>query len=295
MNSNFWQKARAKTSLMKPKTVEDWLKFASEKLTKAEIPSANLDAELILAKVLRVERTFLHAHPSKKLNQAQIFHANNWLNRRVKRIPLAYIFGKKEFYGRNFAVNPKVLVPRPETETLIEMYKKFARDEKTVLEIGTGSGIIATTAKLETPDAEVFASDISLEALKVARKNAKKLSAKITFLKSDLLNNIPTEILKKTDVILANLPYVNRDWIDFEAKNELHHEPQIALYSDDGGLELIKKLIQQTEKCLHIKFLILEADPTQFDEIEKNANNHNFARIESLDHTIVFKKNTHPE
>ena len=280
---------------MKPKTVEDWLKFASKKLTKAEIPSANLDAELILAKVLRVERTFLHAHPSKKLNQAQIFHANNWLNRRTKRIPLAYIFGKKEFYGRNFAVNPKVLVPRPETETLIEMYKKIARDEKAVLEIGTGSGIIAITAKLETPDAEVFASDISLEALKVARKNAKKLSAKITFLKSNLLNDIPTEILEKTDVILANLPYVNRDWIDFETKNELHHEPQIALYSDDGGLELIKKLIQQTEKCPRIKFLILEADPTQFDEIEKNANNHNFARIESLDHTIVFKKNTHPE
>ena len=295
MNLKFWQKAQAKTSLMKPKTVEDWLKIAREKLTKAEIPSANLDAELILAKVLRVERTFLHAHPNKKLNQAQIFHANNWLNRRVKRIPLAYIFGKKEFYGRNFAVNPKVLVPRPETETLIEMYKKFARDKKTILEIGTGSGIIAITAKLETLNMEVFASDISAEALKVAQKNAKKLSAKITFLKSDLLDNVPVEVLKKTDVILANLPYVDRDWIDFEAKNELHHEPQIALYSNDGGLELIKKLIQQTEKCPRIKFLILEADPAQFDEIEKNANEYNFTRIESLGYTITFMKNTHQE
>jgi release factor glutamine methyltransferase len=279
---------------MKPKTVEDWLKFASEKLIKAETSSAKLDAELILAKVLRTERTKLHSHPFRKLSRQQIFHANNFLNKRAKRVPLAYIFNEKEFFDRNFYVNENVLVPRPETENIIEIVKKIAKSSDTILDVGTGSGVVPVSLKAELGDKiEVLASDISLPALAVANLNSKKiLNQEIELFESDLLDKIPEETLSKITTITANLPYIDRDWIDFSKENELHHEPEIALYAEKNGLSLIKKLIQQTEKCPRIKFLILEADPTQFDEIEKNANNHNFARIESLDHIIVFKKNT---
>ena len=178
---------------MKPKTVEDWLKFASQKLTKAEIPSAKLDAELILAKVLEIERTKLHSHPFRKLSRQQIFHANNFLNKRAKRVPLAYIFNEKEFFGRKFYVNENALVPRPETENIIEIAKKIAKSGDTILDVGTGSGAIPVSLKAELGDEiEVLASDISLPALAVANLNSKKLlNQEIELFESDLLDKIP--------------------------------------------------------------------------------------------------------
>lgn len=277
---------------MKPKTVEDWLKFASQKLTKAEIPSAKLDAELILAKVLEIERTKLHSHPFRKLSRQQIFHANNFLNKRAKRIPLAYIFNEKEFFGRKFYVNKDVLVPRPETENIIEIVKKIAKSGDTILDVGTGSGTIPVSLKAELGDEiEVLASDISPPALAVANLNSKKLlNQEIELFESDLLDKIPEETLSKITIITANLPYVDRNWIDFSKENELHHEPEIALYAEENGLALIKKLIQQTKKCPRINFLILEADPEQFEEIEIFAKNFGFSKKEILDYTICFKK-----
>ena len=157
-------------------TVETWLKKSVKKLKDAEIASAQLDAELILAHVLGVERTFLHANPQKKLSKTLVFHANNFLNKRIKRVPLAYIFRKKDFFGRTFFVNENVLVPRPETETLIEITQKMLQPNDVALDIGTGSGIIPVTLKAEYGEkVEVFASDISLQALAVANLNAKKL------------------------------------------------------------------------------------------------------------------------
>lgn len=275
---------------MKPKNVEGWLNIAHERLKIAGVKSGKLDAELILARVLKIKRTQLHAHPFRKLSKQQIFHANNWLKKREKRIPLAYIFGQKEFFGRNFKVNSSVLVPRSETENLIELYQKIACPDDFILEVGTGSGIIAITAKLENPLAQVVASDISKEALSVAYENSKKLGTKVEFFESDLLEQIPEEILESTTVLVANLPYVNRDWIDFKAQNELHHEPQIALYAEDKGLTLIKKLIYQTSNLPQIKYLILEADPEQFEEIEKLANTQNFTQKEVQDYAILFEK-----
>lgn len=292
MNSNFWRKVRAKNNLMKPKTVEDWLKFASEKLTKAEIPSAKLDAELILAKVLEIERIKLHSHPFRKLSRQQIFHANNFLNKRTKRVPLAYIFNEKEFFGRNFYVNKNVLVPRPETENIIEIVRKIAKSGDTILDVGTGSGAIPVSLKAELGDEiEVLASDISLSALAVANLNSKKLlNQEIELFESDLLDKIQEETLSKITIITANLPYVDRDWIDFSKENELHHEPEIALYAEENGLALIKKLIQQTEKCPRINFLILEADPEQFEEIELFAKEYGFSKKEVQDYIIVLSK-----
>ena len=273
-------------------TVGSWLKKSVEKLRTAEIESAKLDSELILARVLKVERTKLHANPQKKLSKTVVFHANNFLNKRVRRIPLAYIFREKDFFGRTFFVNENVLVPRPETETLIEITKKYAKNSDKILDIGTGSGIIPITLKAELGDEiEVFASDISVQALAIANLNAQKiLSQNIELFESNLLEQIPTEILSKITIITANLPYVNRDWVDFEKNNELHHEPQIALYAQKNGLELIFKLIYQAQDLPKLEKIILEADPSQFKEIEKYANSCGFSKIISENYTITFKK-----
>lgn len=273
-------------------TVESWLKKSVEKLRTAEIESAKLDSELILARVLKVERTKLHANPQKKLSKTVVFHANNFLNKRVRRIPLAYIFREKDFFGRTFFVNENVLIPRPETEILIEITKKYAKNSDKILDIGTGSGIIPITLKAELGDEiEVFASDISVQALAIANLNAQKiLSQNIELFESNLLEQIPAETLSKITIITANLPYVNRDWVDFEKNNELHHEPQIALYAQKNGLELIFKLIYQAQDLPKLEKIILEADPSQFKEIEKYANGCGFSKIISENYTITFKK-----
>ena len=272
--------------------VKSWLQSASQKLKNAEIASADLDAELILARILDTERTTLHAQPNRRLTRQQVFHANNWLNKRLKRIPLAYIFHEKEFFGRKFYINKSVLVPRPETETLIEVTKELAQNEDKILDIGTGSGIIPATLKLELPKTvEIFASDISLHALAVANLNIKRLTSKeIQLFESNLLDKIPSEILSQITILTANLPYVDRNWVNFEAQNELHHEPQIALYAEKNGLELIFSLLEQAQFLPNLRIIILEADPQQFEQIEQKAAQLGFQKIKSKDYIIAFSK-----
>lgn len=272
--------------------VKSWLQSASQKLKNAEIASAELDAELILARVLDTERTTLHAYPNRRLTRQQVFHANNWLNKRLKRIPLAYIFHEKEFFGRKFYINESVLVPRPETETLIEVTKEIAQNNDKILDVGTGSGIIPATLKLELPKTvEIFVSDISLHALAVANLNIKRLTSKeIQLFESNLLDKIPSEILSQITILTANLPYVDRNWVNFEAQNELHHEPQIALYAEKNGLELIFSLLEQAQFLPNLRTIILEADPQQFKQIEQKAAQLGFQKIKSKDYIIAFSK-----
>lgn len=272
--------------------VKPWLQSASQKLKNAEIASADLDAELILARVLDTERTTLHAYPNRRLTRQQVFHANNWLNKRLNRVPLAYIFHEKEFFGRKFYINESVLVPRPETETLIEVTKELTQNDDKILDIGTGSGIIPATLKLELPKTvEIFASDISLHALAVANLNIKRLTSKeIQLFESNLLDKIPSEILSQITILTANLPYVDRNWVNFEAQNELHHEPQIALYAEKNGLELIFSLLEQAHFLPNLRTIILEADPQQFEQIEQKAAQLGFQKIKSKDYIIAFSK-----
>ena len=181
-----------------------------------------------------------------------------------------------DFYGREFVINSDVLIPRPETEQMIDMVLNLAgkpylpgvkpseavlAEDLTILDVGTGSGCIAVTLKLELPKARVVASDVSEKALAVARENAGGLGAEVEFVKADLLDGI--DVLP--DLVVANLPYVdeNWDWID---KKALSIEPSLALYAEDGGLALIKKLIDQAAER-KIKHLILEADPCQHERI----------------------------
>lgn len=185
------------------------------------------------------------------------------------------------FYGRDFIISPDVLIPRPETEMMVDTVlnlvgkpylpgvkpsKAKLPQDLVIADVGTGSGCVAITMKMELPDAKVVATDISEKALKIAEKNADNLGAKIEFLQSDLLEKVDT----KPDLIVANLPYVdeNWEWVDKEA---LSKEPALALYADNGGLKLIYKLIDQVVER-GIKHLILEADPCQHERIINYAN-----------------------
>ena len=185
------------------------------------------------------------------------------------------------FYGREFSVNRDVLIPRPETEMIVDAvlnlvgksYLPGVRPSKarlprdlTILDVGTGSGCIAVTLKLELPEACIVASDVSEKALAVAKRNAERLEAAVEFVQTDLLEGI--EMMP--DLIVANLPYVdeNWEWID---KLALSKEPSLALYAKNGGLALIKRLIDQIVER-EIKHLILEADPSQHQIIIDYAN-----------------------
>lgn len=244
--------------------VSSWLKAAQKQIDR-------LDAELILAYVLLVQRTFLHAHPEYKLNKTEQAQADDLLERRKNHEPLAYLTGRKEFYGRTFKVTRDTLIPRPETEALIDAIKPL--NPHKILDVGTGSGCIAITLALELPDSEVEAVDISENALQVARKNAESLEANVNFYRSDLLQNTT-----KYDLIVANLPYVDREW-DWLSP-ELEFEPETALYADDGGLELIKLLIEQAKDHLNAGgHLVLEADLSQHQKISDFARDFSFKTI----------------
>lgn len=253
-------------------TISSWLKAALKDLSATNIDSAQLDAQLLLSAVLYKPREYLLAHGDQELSDKELVQARKWLQRRIKREPIVYILGHREFYGRDFMVSPNVLIPRPESEAIIEMLKELKPE--TIVDIGTGSGCLAISAKLELPDSHVIATDISEDALQMARQNANSLNGEVTFVVSDLLSGIKTITSDEPVTIIANLPYVDKSW---EASPETKFEPSIALFADDDGLQLIKKLILQANKKLRIgDNLVLEADKRQHEQMTEYAEKHGF-------------------
>lgn len=243
--------------------VFDWVNEAATKIDR-------LDAELILTNLLRVkDRSYLVAHDDEILTKSQLELANAQLERRIGGEPLAYILGWREFYGRRFKVTRNVLIPRPETETIIELAKKSKATK--ILDVGTGSGCIAITCALEMPKVAVDAIDISTSALAIAQANARALGAKVNFFKSDLLENYE---LEPDTLIIANLPYVDQDW-EWINRQTLSFEPSLALYAEQGGLALIYRLIQSINTSCR---LLIEADPSQHEKIIAFARDFGFKK-----------------
>lgn len=273
--------------------IEAWLKAA-----KAQVPA--LDAELLLVWALgeggrTLDRSYLAAHGEEELSVETQAKLRAALERRAQGEPLAYIVGEKEFYGRKFRVDARVLIPRPETETLVDLVRervqgaardlrRFATDFATVsrqsasrqeasagriLEIGTGSGCLAVTLALELPEAEVVATDVNAEILRVAQENAQRLGARVEFRRADLLAGLVGEF----EVLVANLPYVDANWEWLEQRS-LDYEPAGALYSEQGGLAHYARLLEQLgapEAKVRARWLVLEADPCQQDELVRLA------------------------
>ncbi len=272
--------------------INSWLNEATSELRAIGIPTAQLDAELILAHTLRKSRTYLHAHQDDALTDREREIADARLSLRLERVPVAYIIGHKEFYGRKFRVTSATLIPRPESESLIELLRHalpstarlLTDDPLRLVDVGTGSGILGITAKLVFPELEVTLADVSRHALKIAEQNARDLKAEVTILQSDLLTNYPFT----ADVIIANLPYVDPEW---ERSPETDHEPELALFARNKGLALILELlIQSRDRLVQGGHLILEADPEQHPAIITEARQQGLLLQETDGYGLLLQK-----
>lgn len=271
----------------KPRTLSSnaWLRDAADQLAEAGIATARLDAEIILAHTVRKSRTWLHAHGDEELSARLIEIADARLDLRLDRTPIAYIIGHKEFYTRMFKVTPSVLIPRPESEALIELLKKhMPANAKRLIDVGTGSGCLGVTAKLELPTLDVTLADISRHALKIAENNAATLHADVTLVQSNLL----AQAAGLFDVVIANLPYVDKDW---ERSPETNKEPGLALFADNGGLALIEQLLEQLPEALNPSGLVLlEADPYQHEAILTLSAKLGLKHVETEGYAIALVK-----
>lgn len=226
-------------------TVQEALRSGSQELARAGCDQPRLDAETLLAHVLRAGRAYLFAHPERGLTVAEEGAWREALARRVGREPVAYIVGRKEFYDLDLAVDRRVLVPRPETELIVERVLALARVRpvRTVWDVGTGSGALALTLARHLPEACVVASDVSSEALEVASANRRRLGLekRVQLVRADLLHAAAGPV----DVVVANLPYL-RTGEYCEAMPEVsRHEPRLALDGGASGLEIMARLLAQ--------------------------------------------------
>lgn len=267
---------------MQEKSIHQWLREASNLLADHLIASARLDAEIILAHTLNRPRTWLHAHSGERLDPRREQIAGARVRLRLDHTPVAYIIGHKEFYGRRFYVTPSTLIPRPESEALIELLKKHLKKSYTTcIDIGTGSGCLGITAKLEAPELVVTLSDVSRYALNVAERNAAACHADVELLEDNLL---PAG--SSYDIIIANLPYVDKHW---QRNKDTEYEPDLALFARRGGLALINKLITQCMTGLSTGgLLLLEADPRQHTAITNYATEQGLSLIEINGYALAF-------
>ena len=246
------------------------------------------EATLLVSFILKKPKEFVIAHDDYLLDNEKLARVLRLFDRRKNHEPIAYLTGCKEFYGRDFEVDKNVLIPRPETETIIEAIKKLLNDDtKNVLDIGTGSGCIGITLKLERPRINVTMSEISKEALKAADINVRKFGVEVELVYSDLLKNIPKNTVY--DIIVANLPYVDKVW---ETPPDLQYEPKMALYADDGGIDIIKKCIQAAPDYLAKNgYLVLELDPCQHKDVVEFSKGFGFKKHLIDDYILVLKNN----
>ena len=228
------------------------------RLEESDIPSAPLAAELLLMHVLRRDRTWLYAHPEYELSADQAAAYARLIERRSDGVPTQYLTGRQEFWGLEFEVGPGVLVPRPETEHVVEValarVGSRRQEPLRIADVGTGSGCIAIALAHELPKAEIVATDISSVALDYARRNAERhqVAHRIQFHKANLLElaDGTGRAGKFFDLIVSNPPYIGRDEAANLPREVREHEPAEALFAGDQGFDLYAPLIQQAARTL---------------------------------------------
>ena len=254
------------------RSIRALLKLGIEQLRAANVPSYTLAAELLLLHVSGKDRTWLYSHPEEILTEAVAETYAALLSKRASGVPTQHLTGKQEFWGLEFEVTPEVLIPRPETEHLIEValdrlavkeiragrQQRLTGENVTLVDIGTGSGCIAITLGKELPRANVYATEISKAALEVARQNAKRhgVSERIQFLQCNLLDALSRVSF---DLIVSNPPYVSEREAESLPVEVREHEPHMALFGGEEGYELYGQLIPQAAQ--HLKpggLLVLE-------------------------------------
>ena len=249
--------------------------------SQASATIERLDRELLLSHVMNQPRVYLYAHPEEMLTSEQCKQFEQFVQRREQGEPLAYLIGKIEFYGLVFEITPAVLVPRPETELLIDfVLENISAKTLSVLELGTGSGVIAITLAKHRPHWAITATDISDEALTLARGNSHSHNTTtVGFIKSDWFNNVTTTA--KYNLIVSNPPYI--------AENDPHlgdlsYEPYQALVSGGEGLDAIKKIVQQAGDYLAVGgSIVLEHGYNQAEAVQRCLHEQGFKGIKTLE------------
>lgn len=333
--------------------IKDWLPKTEQVLKKAGITTARLDCLVLLEDELGKDRAWLLAHSEQILQRSEIENLSKKIDQRARHVPLAYIRGKAEFYGREFSVNAHTLVPRPETETMIELLKRVRNREADIavwedgrpkhrdrrrlykfekpvpdsslvmtdqgykvvwqkaaaskggrsrterpstlnhhdenlqlVDVGTGSGAIAITAKLEFPETTVTAIDIDAACLKTARQNARKLEADIEFLEGNLLESF-SPATDKVLVLLCNLPYVPDN---FQINTAATHEPRHALFGGTDGLDLYRELFEQIASSpIEPAYVLTESLPPQHETLADIAKAAGYQLAKTDDFIQLFE------
>jgi len=256
-------------------TIREAIEQATQSLILANQDNAKLDAQVLLSHVLHVERSYLYTYPEQVLTLEQIQLFRDLIERRSQGEPVAYLVGHKEFYGLDFLVDKRVLIPRPETELLVDVALNVCRklldagQVPVIADIGTGSGIIPVTlAVLEPRLPCVYACDVSFDALDVASVNCHRhhVEERVRLLQGDLLAPLPEPV----DIVTANLPYIGTDELEDIPPDVKAYEPHLALFSGPLGLDLILRFfqsIQQSQKLKAGASLLLEIGYRQMDAL----------------------------
>ncbi len=227
-------------------TVRTALLQGTRLLEEARVAAPRLTAEVLLSHAMRAERVYLFAHSEQELREVEWLHYGRYLHERMIGKPTQYITKRQEFYGREFRVSPDVLIPRPETEHVVELALRVARGATRILDVGTGSGALAITLQLET-GATAWATDISPSAAAVARDNARRLGAPVPVVACDLMSAIRD---RSFDLIVSNPPYVpvtEREGLQREVRD---WEPQVALFAGNSGFEIYDRIAADAPRVL---------------------------------------------
>lgn len=225
-------------------TIRIALRAAIARLDAAGVDAPASTARQLLSVATSRPREWLLAHDDETLSEAQARALETLLARVAAREPLAYVLGERGFHGLTLKIDPRALIPRPETEMLVDLALAAVRTlpaGAAVIDVGTGSGAAAIAIALGAPTARVIACDVSADALSLARENAERLGARVSFVESDLLSNVPDP----APIVVANLPYVTREEIDMLPPEIQAHEPRVALDGGTDGLDLVRRLLAQ--------------------------------------------------
>lgn len=291
------------------KTVRSWLTEAKKQIDA-------LDAEIIAVHFFapkHADRSWLVMHDDLEISQAGQKLADEALKKRSAGEPLAYVLKTKEFYGRDFMVRPGVLIPRPETETLIDLVKELKLPKRArLMDMGTGSGCIAITLALEFPQAYVMGVDVSARALDTAELNDFRHEGRVEFVQSNLFHDLNLSDgypsydecasaddyfdyydvsmdEQRFDVVVANLPYVNRDWRWLDLK-QLSYEPKQALFARAlNGLSIYKRFFSECRNNVVAHYVVVEADPCQHEELIAMAAKNHFRHLKTQGFGVVFE------
>jgi release factor glutamine methyltransferase len=269
--------------------IGEMLAKGQKALDECNIDTARLDTLVLMEEILKKDKAWILSHPEKQLEQKDIKKLNYLFAERSKHIPVAYLISHVEFYGRTFKINPHVLVPRPESEAIIDVLKEITTQDQwpnlskksssvlKIADIGTGSGSLGTT------NTQIDLIDVDAYALNVAKTNVVLFTLKLKIIKSDLLAKAPNNY----DILLCNLPYVPDKYpINLAAQ----HEPVIAIYGGLDGLDLYRKLFKQIEiREFKPLYILTESMPSQHSTLAKIAKDSRYKLTKSVGYIQVFR------